>query len=78
VCEPTTPVPSQRRSDRSGVSLSVNGWDGVRRFTGTQQLYDFPLAVIAGLSETEQLAAVRQNARIYLWRAATASALLVL
>jgi len=70
-------IPSADQTD-PGVSLSVNGWDGVRRFTGTQQLYDFPLAVIAGLSETEQLAAVRQNARIYLWRAATASALLVL
>jgi diguanylate cyclase (GGDEF)-like protein len=60
------------------VSLSVNGWDGVPRFTGTQQLYDFPLAVIAGLSEDEQLASVRESAHIYLWRAAIASAMLVL
>jgi len=60
------------------VSLSVNKWDGVPRFTGTQQLYEFPLAVIAGLSETEQLAAVRESAHIYLWRAATASTLLLL
>ena len=60
------------------VSLSVNKWDGVSRFTGTQQLYEFPLAVIAGLSETEQLAAVRESAHIYLWRAATASTLLLL
>jgi len=60
------------------VSLSVNGWDGVPRFTGTQQFHDFPLAVIAGLSEDEQLAGVRENAHIYLWRAATASAMLVL
>jgi len=45
-------IPSADQTD-PGVSLSVNGWDGVRRFTGTQQLYDFPLAVIAGLSETD-------------------------
>ena len=70
-------IPATDR-DEPGVSLSVNGWDGVRRFTGTQQLYDFPLAVVAGLSEAEQLAAVQQNARNYLWRAATASTLLVL
>ena len=60
------------------VSLSVNSWDGARRFTGANQLYDFPLVVIAGLSEAEQLAAVRHDARIYLWRAAAGSALLVL
>ncbi len=70
-------IPSPDQGDPT-VALSVNGWDGVGRFTGTQQLYDFPLAVIAGLSETDELATVRQNAHIYLWRAATASALLVL
>ena len=70
-------IPSTDLED-PGVALSVNGWDGVQRFTGTRQLYDFPLAVIAGLSESEQLATVRQNARAYLWRAATASTLLVL
>jgi diguanylate cyclase (GGDEF)-like protein len=70
-------IPSPDRGDPN-VSLSVNGWDGVGRFTGTQQLYDFPLAVIAGLSETDELASVRQSAHMYLWRAATASTLLVL
>src|SRR5450830_1960155 len=30
--------------------LSVNGWDGVRRYTSARQLYDLPLAVIVGLS----------------------------
>ena len=47
-----------------------NRWDGVRRYTGAQQLYEFPLAVIVGLSEEEQLAATERNARVYLWRAA--------
>jgi diguanylate cyclase (GGDEF)-like protein len=60
------------------VSLSINSWDGVRRYTGTQQLYDFPLAVIAGLSEDEQLATAHRNGRIYSWRAAAGSALVVL
>jgi diguanylate cyclase (GGDEF)-like protein len=70
-------VPGAEQDDPT-VALSANGWDGVRRFTGAQQLYDFPLAVIAGLSEDEQLAAVRHNARIYVWRAAIGSAMLVL
>ncbi len=60
------------------VSLSVNSWDGVRRFTGAHQLYEFPLAVIGGLSETEQLAGARHHALVYLWRAAIGSVLLVL
>jgi diguanylate cyclase (GGDEF)-like protein len=60
------------------VSLSRNSWDGVRRFTGARELYEFPLAVIGGLSETEQLAGARHNARVYLWRAAIGSALLIL
>ena len=58
--------------------LSVNGWDGVRRYTSARQLYDLPLAVIVGLSEAEQLAAVTRQAHIYLWRAAGGSLLLVL
>ena len=58
--------------------LSANPWDGVRRYTAARQIYDFPLAVIVGLSEDEQLATVRNNARIYMWRAAIGSALLIL
>ena len=57
---------------------SINGWDGVRRYTSARQLYDYPLAVIVGLSEEEQLASVTRQARAYLWRAAGASLLLVL
>ena len=58
--------------------LLTNTWDGVRRYTSARQLYDFPLAVIVGLSEEEQLAAVTRQAHTYLWRAATGSLLLVL
>jgi len=58
--------------------LSANGWDGVRRYTSARQLYDLPLAVIVGLSEEEQLAAVTRQAHTYLWRAAAGSLLLML
>jgi len=70
-------VPGADQEDPA-VSLSVNSWDGVRRFTGAHQLYEFPLAVIGGLSETEQLVGARHHALVYLWRAAIGSALLVL
>ncbi len=57
---------------------SINGWDGVRRYTNARQLYDFPLAVVVGLSEEEQLASVARQAHTYLWRATGASLLLML
>jgi diguanylate cyclase (GGDEF)-like protein len=60
------------------VSLSVNNWDGVRRYTGAKQIFEFPLAVIVGLSESEQLASAHRNGQVYLWRAAVGSGLLVL
>jgi diguanylate cyclase (GGDEF)-like protein len=70
-------VPGGDQGDPT-VSLTVNSWDGVRRYTGAQQLYEFPLAVIVGLSEDEQLAATRRDVQVYLWRAAISSLLLVL
>ncbi|WLG98892.1 EAL domain-containing protein [Pseudomonas beijingensis] len=57
---------------------AIDAGDGVQRYTSARQLYDFPLAVIVGLSEDEQLAAVNQQARTYLWRAAGGSLVLVL
>ncbi len=60
------------------VALSANPWDGVRRYTAAQQLYDVPLTVVVGLSESEQLARADRDARVYRWRAAAASALLLL
>lgn len=63
---------------QSEATLSTNAWDGVRRYTRARQLYDFPLAVIAGLSADEQLAATRRDMRAYLWRASAGSLLLIL
>jgi diguanylate cyclase (GGDEF)-like protein len=57
---------------------STNAWDGVRRYISARRLYEFPLAVIVGLSEDEELAASRQNMRVYLWRASAGSLLLIL
>jgi diguanylate cyclase (GGDEF)-like protein len=70
-------VPGADQHDPT-VSLVDNGGDGIRRYTGAQQLYAFPLAVIAGLSEEEQLAATHRDAQIYLWRAGIGSGLFIL
>jgi diguanylate cyclase (GGDEF)-like protein len=72
-----TAVPGADQYDPR-VSLVDNGGDGIRRYTGTQQLYAFPLAVIAGLSEEEQMAAARRDAQVYLWRAGIGSGLFIL
>jgi diguanylate cyclase (GGDEF)-like protein len=69
-------VPGAEGDDPT-VSRTTNRWDGIARYTGAQQLYEFPLAVIAGLSVDEQLARTRHDARAYLWRAAIGSALLI-
>ncbi|MBL0845726.1 ATP-binding protein [Pseudomonas mediterranea] len=65
-------------SEDTQAQLLTNSWDGVRRYTSARQLYDLPLAVIVGLSEEEQLAAVTELAHTYQWRAAGGSLLLVL
>jgi diguanylate cyclase (GGDEF)-like protein len=62
----------------SKARLLTSSWDGLQRYTSAIQLYDFPLAVIVGLSADERLEATRRDTRIYLWRAAAASLLLVI
>jgi len=64
--------------DKSEALLSTNAWDGVPRYTSARKLYNFPLAVIVGLSANEQLAPFRKNKETYLWRAAIGSLLLIL
>jgi diguanylate cyclase (GGDEF)-like protein len=69
-------VPAATDADPT-ASVALNTWDGVRRYTTAQQLYEFPLAVVVGLSEDERLAAVRSSGRVYLWRASVGSVLLI-
>jgi diguanylate cyclase (GGDEF)-like protein len=59
------------------AKLSTNAWDGIRRYTSASPIYGFPLAVVVGLSEQEQLAAARTTRKLYLWRAAGGSLLLL-
>jgi len=59
------------------VVTTASSWDGVRRYTIARQLYEFPLAVVVGLGEGEQLAAARAKVDEYRQRAALASALVL-
>ena len=59
------------------VQVKNNAWDGVRRYTIAREIFDFPLAVVIGRAEQEELAAVNERARSYMWRAAGGSALMI-
>jgi diguanylate cyclase (GGDEF)-like protein len=72
-----TMVPNGEDENTRSV-LEVNPWDGMHRYTAARQLYDFPLAVIVGLSEDEQLATAHKNTRLYIERAIVGSVVLIL
>lgn len=73
----TVLIQSAEQQD-SETHASVNSWDGVRRFTSTRPLYDYPLSIIVGLSIDEQLEKTDHSTRRYLWWAASGSVLLIL
>ena len=73
--EAAVAVPDE--SSNPGPAARV-AWDGVRRFTSTRKLYNFPLAVMVGLSEDEQLTAYSERAHTYLAWASVGSLLLIL
>lgn len=56
----------------------VTNWQDTERYTLVRQLYDFPLAIVVGLSADEQLASAQQLAQKYWQRASWASALLLI
>jgi diguanylate cyclase (GGDEF)-like protein len=58
--------------------VSRSSWDGVRRWTSAREIYGFPLAILVGLSQEEQLAAVQRESLSYVWRAAAGSVAIVL
>jgi diguanylate cyclase (GGDEF)-like protein len=61
----------------SEAMLATNPWDGVRRYISARKLFGFPLIMIVGLSLDEQLAGVRRDHGVYLWRAFGVSLLVI-
>jgi len=63
--------------DEAAPAAAVNDWDQRVRYTVARNVYEFPVALIVGLDEEEQMAPVEERARTYLWRAAAGSAVLI-
>ena len=68
-------VPAQANGPPEAAESPV---DGLRRYASARELFDFPVAVVVGLAEDEQLAAVAASARTYLGRAAVGSLVILL
>lgn len=64
--------------DASAAEVDVNAWDGVARYTSVRELFGFPLAVVVGLAEQEQLASVEQRTRTQVLQALGASLVMLL
>jgi diguanylate cyclase (GGDEF)-like protein len=60
------------------LEMSSDRAQGVRRWIRTRELYGFPVAAVVGLGVNEQLAGAVRDTRIYVWRAAWASAIVVI
>jgi diguanylate cyclase (GGDEF)-like protein len=60
------------------TSMLTGAFDGERRYTSARPLFGFPLAVVVGLSEAEQLSVVQRDQQTYVWRTAGASVAIVL
>ena len=71
-------VKASAGDDDAVVALEASPWDRVRRYTSARELYEFPVAVVVGLSEHEQLAGAARSERLELLRAAIASAVVIL
>jgi diguanylate cyclase (GGDEF)-like protein len=70
-------IVTESENEDPTAMLRVNPWDGERRYTVARKLYEFPLAVVVGLSEQEQLQPAAARKRLYLWRATGVSIALV-
>ncbi|QJR11168.1 hypothetical protein DSM104443_02240 [Usitatibacter rugosus] len=70
-------IVSDADDEPAEARLVTNPWDGVQRYTSARQLFEFPLAVIVGLSADEQLAPARAAVRLHALQAGTASVVLL-
>ena len=71
-------VPDNEELEGLEVKLQHNSWDQIKRYTVASQLFEFPLAVVLGLSEKEKMQEANQLKRVYLLRAAAASVAFIL
>jgi diguanylate cyclase (GGDEF)-like protein len=72
---PMIPKPDE---DEAEPPLTRSSWDGVWRWSTARKIYDFPLAILVGVEQEEQLAAVQRDVRGYLLWAAAGSVGIIL
>lgn len=65
------------RPGGSEPELWNHDWDGMARYTIVRKLFDYPAAIVVGVSRAEQLAPAEQRRGAYLRRAGLASVALV-
>lgn len=70
-------VPAAGDIEQTPVTLRVSAWDGIERYTAARELYEFPVAIVVGLSAAEQLRPAIAQGRFYLLRSAAGSVLLI-
>ena len=74
-----TIVPRGFDAENAGEAVGALPWDdGVERFTNVRVLHGFPLSVIVGLSQEEQLASFRHDRLVYIIETAAGSLLLII
>jgi diguanylate cyclase (GGDEF)-like protein len=61
----------------AGAALVRSPWDDELRYVSARPLFSFPLTLVVGLSEVEQLAPTRQKITTYLTRAAVTGVILL-
>ena len=64
---------SEDEFEEAEARVMINDWDGVERYTRARKLFEFPLAVVLGLSVDEKLQPIVELKRRYLSRAFLAS-----
>lgn len=69
---------ARAEEENTDAAVTINGWDGVRRWTSARELYGFPLIVLVGLSADEQMQSARRQSRSYVRWAVLGSALMLL
>jgi two-component system, NtrC family, sensor kinase len=70
-------ISERETASDTASGLTASAWDSVNRYVSASSLGSFPLAVMVGLAQDEQLATVRASHRRYIWVAAMVSLLLM-
>ncbi|MES2091387.1 MAG: ATP-binding protein [Pseudomonadota bacterium] len=70
-------IPKANPEKTMPATVMRNPWDGVRRYTVFLELTAFPLTIVAGMSEEEQLLEFQSTERTRYWQATLGSLLVI-